>query len=309
MVNISRVDLNLFVVFDAIYSEGGITRAGERLSLTQPAISHSLARLRETLGDPLFVREGNSMVPTPVARALIKPVRQAIREIESSLNGLNRFDPATSFKEFRIGALHIVESAMLPALAALLRQQAPNVTLSCVQHDRDTLHTSLACGELDAAIDVLLPRAANVSFERLGSGRLVVAARAGHPRVKGALDLETYLSLDHVLATSRRSGLGAEDLALQRLGLRRRVVVRCQHYWTACQVAAATDLVLTMPEPFAAAANAAMDNRLLPFPVEVSQQDVYLYWHSSADEDPANRWLREQIRKCLPSSVSGSVSP
>jgi DNA-binding transcriptional LysR family regulator len=82
--------------------------------------------------------------------------------------------------------------------------------------------------------------------------------------------------------------------------------MRCQHYWTACQMVATTDLLLTMPEPFAAAANAAMDNRLLPFPVEVGSQDVYLYWHSSSEEDPANHWLREQIRKCLSSDVPAS---
>ena len=299
MVNVSRVDLNLFVVLDAIYTEGGITRASERLSLTQPAISHALARLRELVDDPLFVREGHTMVPTATAHALIGPVRRALKEIEGSLNQLQQFDPATSTRAFRIGMRHIVESASLPELARRVRAQAPTVQLAAVHHDRDALHGALATGELDAVIDVLLPRVQHVSYQLLAGGRMVVALRAEHPRVGATLDLPTYLELEHVMTSSRRSGPGLEDLALQRLGHERRVVVRCQHHWTACQLVASSDLALTMPERYAGSANAALGNRLLPFPLATPANDLYLYWHANADAEPGNRWLREQIRACL----------
>ncbi|KQW40121.1 LysR family transcriptional regulator [Rhizobacter sp. Root404] len=299
VVNVSRVDLNLFVVLDAIYTEGGITRASERLNLTQPAISHALARLRELVDDPLFVREGHAMVPTPAAHALIGPVRRALKEIEGSLNRLKQFDPATSTRAFRIGMRHIVESATLPALAQRLRAQAPHVQIVSAHHDRDALHGALATGELDAVIDVLLPRVQHVSYQLLAGGRMVVAVRAGHPRVGDTLDLATYLEVEHVMTSSRRSGPGLEDLALQRLGHERRVAVRCQHHWTACQLVASSDLLLTMPERYAGSANAALGNRLLPFPLATPANDLYLYWHANADAEPGNRWLREQIRNCL----------
>ncbi|MCW7541388.1 LysR family transcriptional regulator [Aquabacterium sp. A7-Y] len=299
MVNITRIDLNLFVVLDAIYTEGGITRASERLSLTQPAISHALARLREMLNDPLFVREGHRMVPTALTHELIGPVRRALKEIESSLNQLNHFDPASCSKTFTVGVRHIVESATIPALTARIRAVAPHVGIAAMHHDRNALHSALASGELDVAIDALLPRAPGVSFRLLGGSRFIVAARAGHPRVRDALSLDEYLQLEHVLATSRKSGPGMEDMALQRLGLERKLVARCQHYWTACQMVAMTDLVLTMPERYAATANAALNNQLLPFPLDVAGPDVYLYWHENAENDPTNRWLREQVVACF----------
>lgn len=295
MVNISRVDLNLFVVFDAIYTEGGISRASAELKLTQSAISHALARLRELLKDPLFVRQGNAMVPTQLANELIAPVRRALREIEGSLNQLNSFDPATSRKQFKIGLRSSVEAVMFPLLVQRIRAQAPDVELVSLHHDRDTLQGQLATGDVDIILDALLPRIQNVSFLRLGWGRLVVACRQDHPRVTEALDLATYLELDHVLATSRRRGRGIEDVALHKLGYQRRVKVRCQHYWTACQLVAGSDLIATLPEQFARSINDRLGNRVVPFPLDVPAYDLYVYWHASAEADPANRWLREQI--------------
>ena len=308
VVNVSRVDLNLFVVLDAIYTEGGITRASERLNLTQPAISHALARLRELVDDPLFVREGHAMVPTATAHALIGPVRRALKEIEGSLNELKQFDPASSTRAFRIGMRHIVESATLPGLAQRVRAQAPRVQLAAVHHDRDALHGALATGELDAVVDVLLPRVQHVSYQRMAGGRMVVAVCADHPRVGATLDLATYLELDHVMTSSRRAGPGLEDLALQRLGHERRIAVRCQHHWTACQLVASSELLLTMPERYAGTANAVLGNRLLPFPLATPANDLYLYWHANADAEPGNRWLREQIRACLSDAPVGEAA-
>jgi len=299
MVNISRIDLNLFVVLDAIYTEKGITRASERLNLSQPAISHALSRLRELVQDPLFVREGNAMVPTLVAQGLIRPVRRAIREIEGSLNQMNHFDPAVSTRQFTIGVGHIAESAMLPPLNARIRPVAPNVGLSSVRYARNTLASVFRAGELDAAIDVLLPNTGQLSCERLSGGAFVVAARAGHPVVNGHLDLETYLSLDHVVASSRKEGRAMEDAVLQQHGLERRVAVRCQHFWTACQVVASSDLVFTLPAHFAATANAALANQVVPFPIDAPVQDICLYWHPSTENDPGSRWLRTQIKDCF----------
>jgi DNA-binding transcriptional LysR family regulator len=295
MANISRVDLNLLVVFEAIYAQGSITRASETLHLTQPALSHALARLRELIGDPLFVRSGNRMVATALAEEIIAPVRRALSEIDGTLRQLHKFDPARSAREFRIGFRHVVETATLPSLAARARARAPEVKISSVPYERDNLHGELASGALDLAVDVLLARVEGVRHELLMSGRMVVVARQDHPRVQGAIDLATYLDLDHVLATSRRFGPGVEDLALHRLGHQRRVKLRCQHFSTACEIVARTDLVLTMHERHAQALNAPLANRILALPFEAPMHELYLYWHASADKDPGNQWLREQV--------------
>jgi len=303
MAHIGRIDLNLFVVLDAIYTESSITRASETLNLTQPAVSHALARLREVVGDPLFVREGHVMVPTPLTRELIGPVRKALREIGGALSQLNHFDPLTSTKHFKIGMRHVVESATFPHFAAQICAMAPHVEISAVHHTRDDLQSELATGELDIAIDILLPNVQNVFFKSLGGGGLSVAARRDHPVVKGALDLETYLSCDHVLASSRRSGVGLEDEELQKIGRERRIRARCQHFWTASQLVASSDMLLTVPSSFAHVLNGVLGNQVLPFPMDVSTLEIYAYWHASADQNPANLWLRQKIGEVFSTSL------
>ena len=298
-MHIRRIDLNLFVVFDAIYTEGGITRASEKLNLTQPAISHALARLRERFGDPLFEREGRAMVPTPMARNLVGPVRRSLRELEILLGDIDRFDPATTERRFTLGVRDVLEATLLPPLMQAVMTQAPKVEVAAVRPDRRQLEAELAGGTLDVAIDILLPLSDAISRRQLELDRLVVLARADHPQVKKALDLETYLRLDHVRVSSRRSGLGIEDFELSRLGRNRRVRLRCQHYFAACRVVAQTDLLLTMPERYARIANQQFGNRMLPLPLDIPGLDAYLYWHTNVENEPANRWLRERILETI----------
>jgi len=296
-MHLSRIDLNLFVVFDAIYAEGSVTRAAQRLSLTQPALSHALARLRGMFGDPLFERQGNAMVPTPMARRLIEPVRHALRGFEVTLGGLAVFDPATSERQFNLAVRDVLEATVLPPLAAMLADSAPRISLAAVKVERREIAAELAAGTLDAAIDVMLPLADEIRRERLLIDKTVVVVRDGHPRIRRKLDLDAYLAEEHILASSRRHGPGLEDFELGRLGLQRRIRLRCQHYYAACRVVAQTDLLLTMPERYARAANQQTGNRILPFPADMPPFDVYLYWHGNVDEDPASLWLRQQMRR------------
>lgn len=308
MANLSRIDLNLFVLFDAIYAEGSVTRASERLHLTQPAVSHALARLRSTLDDPLFIREGNKLIPSPLARELIGPIRKALKEIENSLNQMNLFDPAQCSKTFTIGMRHIVEAYTAPMLIARMRETAPDVKLGVMQHDRSSLAAALGNGTLDAALDVFLHHSNEVSVQQLTGGKYVVAARRGHPSILGELSLEQYLDLEHVVASSRLEGASMEDEELSRQGLDRKIAVRCQHYSTACQIAAATDMIVTLPERFAEIANNGLNNQIVPFPLDVMTPDMYLYWHVSAQDDPTNRWFRDQIAACFFDGVASTNS-
>jgi DNA-binding transcriptional LysR family regulator len=294
-MHLSRIDLNLFVVFEAIYSEGSVTRASRKLNLTQPAISHALGRLRLLFNDPLFERQGHAMVSTPLARNLIEPVRRALRGFEVTLSGLEQFDPATSDKQFTLAVRDVLEATILPPLTARMRKDAPQVGLAAVKVERREIEGELAAGSLDVAIDVLLSLSNDIRHQQLLADKTVVVVRKDHPRIKSKLDLQAYLAEDHILASSRRHGSGLEDFELSRLGLQRRVMLRCQHYYAACRVVSQTDLLLTMPERYARAANQHLDNRILPFPADMPPFDVYLYWHANVDGDPANRWLREQL--------------
>lgn len=295
MKNISRIDLNLFVVFDAIYTEGSITRASEALTLTQPAVSHALGRLRDLVKDPLFVRKGHTMAPTPIARELIDPIRRAIGEIDGSLRQLSAFDPSSSQREFKIGMRSIVEATAIPELMRRISDVAPGIQVSSVHHIRSDVQSDLTSGALAAVIDILLPLGHNIHNQRLAGGPMVVVARKDHPVVQGRISVAAYLAQEHVLASSRKTGPGIEDMELSRLGFQRRIKLRCQNYWTACKLVSTSDLLLTMPERYARSINEPLANQLIAFPIPVSAHDIFLYWHASAENDQANRWLREKI--------------
>jgi len=298
-MHISRVDLNLFTVFEAIYSEGSVTRASQKLNLTQPAISHSLSRLRNMFDDPLFVRQGHAMVSTPLARTLIEPIRRSLRGLEVTLNGLHVFDPETTTKRFNIAVRDVLEATILPPLMRRVRQSAPQVDIAANQVERRELDSELAAGTLDVAIDVLLPLPPEIMRTRISQDSTVVVVRQDHPAIDGALDISTYLKQDHILASSRRRGPGLEDFELSRFGLERHIRLRCQHYFAACRVVSQTDMLLTMPGRYAQIANQQFGNQILSFPLDVPAFDVFLYWHANVDHDPANRWFREQVMQSI----------
>lgn len=294
-MHISRVDLNLFVVLDAIYTEGSLTRASKKLHLTQPALSHALGRLRDLLDDPVFVRQGSQMVPTPFTRNLIGSVRTALSTLEHGLNQGQAFNPAEAQRSFNLGLRDVFEAIVLPPLMTHLQQTAPQLEISSVRVERQDIESELAQGLLDLAMDIPRPVSADIRQTRLARDRLVVVARADHPAIGDQINLDAYLRQQHILVSSRRKGPGLEDFELNRRGLNRQIGLRCQHYFAACRIVSQSNLLLTMPEQYARVANAHFWNRLHPFPLDVAPLDVHLYWHASADLDPANRWLREVI--------------
>jgi DNA-binding transcriptional LysR family regulator len=302
-MHLSRIDLNLLVVFDTVYTEGGITPASRKLSLSQPAVSHALGRLRELLGDPLFERQGRGVIPTPLARSLAGPVREALAGLQATLGAAGRFDPSTTERSFRLGLREALEPSVLPELARSLGAAGPGLALAAGRHDRPRLERDLAAGEFDVALDVLLPVADRVPHERVLVDRLVVVARREHPRLRSlrarAWDLDAYLGLEHVQVSSRRRGPTLEDMALRPLGRARRVRLRCQSHVAACRIAAATDLVATIPEAYARQAVAADAHRVLALPLAGLVLETYMYWAEGAAGDPANAWLRDQVRAAL----------
>lgn len=303
-MQLSRIDLNLFTVFDAIYREGGITPASRRLHLSQPAVSHALGRLRELLNDPLFERRGHEMIPTPLARSLADSIASSLGNLEQMLQRVGHFEPGTAQRCFTIAARESHELTFLPALMSRIGDEASHIHIASVRIDRRDLEEELQSGEIDLAIDVALPLSNDVRRERVGAEPLVVLAGAEHPVVQGKLDIEAYTSLSHILITGRRRGGGYEDGALARLGMSRHIKMRCQHHAAASQVVSRSELLATMTRSQAVLVNRATDNQLLPFPIEVPPLESFLYWHANVDEDPASQWFRAQVKACLADRAS-----
>lgn len=299
MANLSRIDLNLLVVLEAIYAEGGVSRAGEKLNLTQPAISHALARLRDVFGDPLFIRDGRGLAPTPLTRSLIEPLRRSLRGLGAVLDGAGRFDPRQTQAQFTLAMRDPVEVLALPPLMRRIAQAAPQIDLRVLQVRRRMIETALASGTLDLALDVALPLSDSVRRQRIAADRLVLVARRRHPRLRAGVTLAAYLEQQHVMVTSRRKGPALEDLALSQRGLQRRIRLRCRNYAAAFRVVSATGLVLTVAERYAGVLNAGIGNAILPLPLEMPTLDLYLYWHDAVDNDPANRWLRGLVTEAF----------
>ncbi len=292
MVNLSRVDLNLLVVLDTILAEGGVSRAAAKLNLTQPTISHALARLREQFDDPLFVRHGRTLAPTPLARSLREPLAAALHSLGGVLAAGRRFDPAQTAATFTVAMRDPMELVVLPALARQLAA-TPQVELRAVQVRRRTIETALVDGALDAAIDMALPFSDRIRRHKVViADDFVVVARADHPRLRRKPTLAAYLDQHHLMVTSRRRGPAFEDLALGQLGVHRRVRLRCRSYAAAFRIIAESDFVLTMPRRYAGLLNKAHGNRILQMPMATPALDLYLYWHEAMDGDAANSWLR-----------------
>ncbi|MDK8464726.1 LysR family transcriptional regulator [Marinobacter sp. SS13-12] len=291
---LNRLDLNLLHVFDTIYREGSLTRAARALHLTQPAVSHSLSRLREHFDDPLFSRQGNQMVPTPLARRFLESMRPGLTQIQSAVNQFHAFDPANQRKTYSLALRDILESTFLPKLMGRL-ESYPELEIVSQRVPRRDMETQLAAGKLDFAVDVLLPVSNQTAHELLRRDRLVVLARKGHPLIGGKLTMDKYLEAKHVLVSSRSEGPGIEDFELSRFGVQRNIRLRCQHYYAACRVAEGTDLLLTMPENYARIIAERADIVIHTAPADLPPIDVHLYWHKAYEREPALIWFREQL--------------
>jgi DNA-binding transcriptional LysR family regulator len=306
----NRPDLNLLQVFDTIYREGSLTRAAKTLNLTQPALSHSLARLRIWFNDPLFSRQGNRMVPTPLATRFIESMRPGLHQIHNAVNQFHSFDPTHQRKTFSLALRDILESTFLPHLMTQLACY-PELDIVSQRVARRDMESQLAAGKLDFAIDVLLPVGEHTGHQWLHQDPLVVLARKGHPwiamaptKTSGELSakryLDAYLQAQHVMVSSRATGSGVEDFELSRLGLQRDIRLRCQHYFAACRVVASTELLLTMPASYARLLASHHDLAVMATPAPLPAVNVHLYWHKAYEQEPALVWFRKKLLRDKP---------
>lgn len=290
-MNLNRIDLNLFAVFDAIYTAGSLTKAADVLCITQPAVSNSLARLREMLNDPLFVRTGHSMTPTPVAQNIIVPARQALALLRKSVQDSHTFDPLTAEIAFNFASRDLLEASIMPRLMARLQNLAPNITLTNYEINRSQVLASMASGSLDFFADASGFTDPHLCKQKIAEDRFVVMARKNHPALKNGLDLDTFLRLGHINVSHRKTGDGPIEQALDKIGKRRKVIMRGQHFLTVPSAIVKTDLIACLPYHLAK----HYDLAIYEMPVDIAPIEYFLYWHVSADHDHAHMWMREQI--------------
>lgn len=289
----SRLDLNLFRVMDAVYVHGGISGAARHLHLSQPAVSHALARLRRIWGDPLFVRQGNQMVPTELTRRVIADVQAHLRGLQSVLAQADGFDPATLDMTVRLGMRDVLEAITLPPLMAHLTQVAPRVGLASVRVPREALERSLSQGEVDLVIDRQRRVSGRIRGEHLADERLSVLMRQGHPLAERTMAVADYFDCQHVMVTLQPEQPDPLQAVWAGLGLgERRVSLRCQHYFAAAKVVAHSDALLTLPHTYAEQLTRALPLVVAELPVTLPPMGIWMYWHADREADPVHQWLR-----------------
>lgn len=294
-----QLDLNLLLAFDALADAGGVTAAAQTLGLSQSAMSHTLGRLRVALGDPLLVRAGAKMALTPRAEALKGPVRDALLDLERAAFFEEGFEPGSSERTFRMRSPDLFDLLILPPLYRRLHERAPGVDLLVRPLGGPGLEAELSEGIIDLAVVPVAPwsRAETKTSERRRKGLLEdrhhCFLRRGH-RFEGGLDLEQYLSADHLLVAPDGDGPGLVDRLLEQQGLFRRVALRVPSFAVAHRLVAESDLVLTAPASLGLVPGAQTILQLEP-PLDIAPHNLALTWHARQDRDPGLQWFRAEV--------------
>jgi len=294
-MDLNDLDLNLLRVFDAVLREKSVTRAGQHVGLSQPAMSNALARLRNLFGDPLFVRTPSGMNPTPCALRLADPVRQALDLLELTLREQAGFDPATSARTFRFHMSDIGEVVFLPPLLERLKRDAPGVRLEVAQYPVDGIRESLETGKIDIALGFMPELGGGIAQRRLFRDRYICLAREDHPVIRRSFSAAQFRAVRHVLIASSGTGHEVVERMLNEQGLADRIALRVPHFMVVPMILARTDLVCTVPWQLAQAFRAMGRFRAHEAPLAIPPFDVRLLWHERFEQDPGNRWLREQL--------------
>lgn len=294
-----RIDLNLLVVFDAIYRLRNLTAAGRTLGLSQPAMSHALDRLRSNFKDPLFVRMPRGLQPTPLAIDLAPALMEGLGTIR---DGLERraFDPAQSTRIFNLGMGDIAEVVQLPKLLHALRSKAPYVRLHTTQIPGPRLREALGDGEIDLATGYYEP-GGGCREVTLYEGEYACVLRADHPHVGAHLTLKQYKDAEHILVAPQSPSHHAQDIerALTSRAVNARIAVQISHFHGVMALVTGSDLIATIPKRLAQSMTQFANIKVLPPPIPLPKTKVSLYWHERFHREPGNEWLRGVYIKLL----------
>jgi DNA-binding transcriptional LysR family regulator len=295
-MKISSFDLNLFVILNAIYTEGSLTKAAEVVGITQPAVSNALSRLREKFDDDLFVRTGTGMVPTQKTENIISDIQSALSLMQQSVNQPNSFDPAITERNFKLSLGDITEGRVLPYMMKEIYKNAPNISVGSYNYRRiDQVH-ALATNNLDFVVDPVIPDSDEINSYKVFQDYFVVIHREGHPiqKIKN-LTVNDLFSQKFINVSNRRKGLHMVDLELEKTGHRRDIALRCQHFLIAPEIIRETDAVIMATHSFAK----SNDLPFVEIPQKLPQMEYFLSWHKSDEGDGGHEWMKDLIIKAF----------
>ena len=291
-----KFDLNLLRVFDAVWRHGRLRLASEELELSQPALSHSLKRLRERIGDPLFVKVPTGMQPTARAVQLAPVVQSILANVREHVLATPGFDPTSARRSFTIAMTDVGEMALLPKLLGRLMSKAPAVDICTVSMPPRDLVVAFQKGQVDLAIGYFPDMSGlDILQQRLFSDGFVCVVRAGHPEVHERLTQKQFRNLPHAVVKTEGRSQEIVEQYLKQHGIRRRELLRSPHFLSIPMVIASTDLVLTVPAPIGELFRQIADLQVLQPPFPIPSVDVKQYWHRYQQSDPGNRWLRSIV--------------
>lgn len=299
-MNLNSLDLNLIRVFDALMQERSVTRAGERVGLSQPAVSSALSRLRYALNDQLFIRRGNEMLATPRAEELAELARSALNSIERMVHSRSTFDPLTLERTFTLLGSDFFSLMLMPHLAVKLAESAPRVAVRLLDSARGDVTRLLQ----DDAVDMALERPVEVpdwiSSILLFPSAFVIIAAADNPDLAGVAEgepvpLDSFCALPHALRSIDGSMSGMVDDALEATGRHRQVVLALPHFQAVALAVARGRMIAAVPSQFAEMARSDLALKIYRPPFDVPVPDIKLYWHSRHDSEVGHQWMRHQV--------------
>lgn len=302
-MNFSAFDLNLLRVFDALMRERGVTRAGSRIGLSQPAVSAALNRLRAVLDDQLFVRSGQQMLPTPRAEDIAPAVAEALARIEGALFGDVRFDPALADRTFTLQGADFFSVLLMPTLTRRVASEAPLARLRMLDTARGDVERLLRDDVIDLSLEPRRPMPDWVEAELLMTSPFIAVAARGEPLLQGiaegdVIPLDLYCALPHAIRSVDGSMDGVVDAALAQLGRSRRVTLALPNFHAVATAVAGGGLVAALPEEFARARAGRDGLALYRPPASAVATELAMYWRKRNTNNPAHAWLRRLVREC-----------
>ena len=291
-MKISSFDLNLFVILNAIYTEGSLTKAAEVVGITQPAVSNALSRLREKFNDDLFVRTGSGMVPTQKTENMIQDVQSALTLIQQSVNEPDTFDANSTKRNFKLSLGDVSEGRVLTFIMSEIYKEAPNISVGSYAYPRSDQVHALSTNNLDFVVDPIIPRSDEINSEKVFEDDFVVMHREGHDLSKiKSPSVNDILEQKHLHVSGRKRGLHLIDIELEKIGYKREIALRCQHFLIAPEIIRSTDVVLFATKSFAE----KNDLKYIQIPAEIPMMEYFLIWHKNDEGDGGHIWMKNLL--------------
>ena len=314
-MNFASFDLNLLRVFDALMRERSVTRAGEIVGLSQPAVSNALGRLRHAMDDELFVRRNHDMVPTPRAEALAEEVREALSQIERVLSGDEAFDPAKAKRTFTLHGSDYFSTLTMPILFSRTSAVAPGIRFRLLEGAAGDVESLLRDNAVDVALERALPMPDWISSDTVLHEDFVIVAAKDNPLIADAgfqpgeeIPMPLFCKLQHALRSVDGSMSGVVDEKLAEAGFCRQVMLALPQFNSVAVAVSQGRLIAALPRQTAGALAGALGLAVFAPPVPLPAQELRMYWHRRHDRNPAHSWLRDQVRSALDDLTKGSAN-